>query len=158
MASDPARSLVSSARKARLRAKAEYSGFKVRAALQTNGRKIYSGCNIENASYGLTVCAERVALLKAVSEGVQKFRALFGGRHRCREADTTLRRLSAAPMGVLRGYRRPPGQPQGENEDLPTSGATSPPLRQASSLKARAVGPPASAQGFGLVPPKSIGT
>ena len=76
MASDPARSLVSSARKARLRAKAEYSGFKVGAALQTNGRKIYSGCNIENASYGLTVCAERVALLKAVSEGVQKFRAL----------------------------------------------------------------------------------
>jgi cytidine deaminase len=48
----------------------------VGAALQTNGRKIYSGCNIENASYGLTVCAERVVLLKALSEGVRKFRAL----------------------------------------------------------------------------------
>ena len=70
------RILVSSARKARSKALACYSGFKVGAALQTNGRKIYSGCNIENASYGLTVCAERVALLKALSEGATKFRAL----------------------------------------------------------------------------------
>ncbi len=76
MASDPAQSLIRTARKARLRARAQYSGFKVGAALQTNGRKIYSGCNIENASYGLTVCAERVVLLKALSEGVRKFRAL----------------------------------------------------------------------------------
>ncbi|HEX9726659.1 MAG TPA: cytidine deaminase [Vicinamibacteria bacterium] len=69
-------SLLSAARKARARALARYSGFKVGAALQTNGRKIYSGCNIENASYGLSVCAERVALLKALSEGVTRFRAL----------------------------------------------------------------------------------
>jgi cytidine deaminase len=76
MASDPARSLITTARKARAKARSKYSGFKVGAALQTNGRKIYSGCNIENASYGLSVCAERVALLKALSEGVTKFRAL----------------------------------------------------------------------------------
>lgn len=74
--SPAARSLLSTARKVRRRALAHYSGFKVGAALQTNGRKIYSGVNIENASYGLTVCAERVALLKALSEGVTKFRAL----------------------------------------------------------------------------------
>ena len=76
MASKPPPSLISSARKARTLAKAGYSGFKVGAALQTNRRKVYSGCNIENASYGLSVCAERVALLKAVSEGVKEFRAL----------------------------------------------------------------------------------
>ena len=76
MASEPARSFVSSARKTRTRAKAGYSDFKVGAALQTNGRTIYSGCNIENASYGLSVCAKRVALLKAESEGVKEFRAL----------------------------------------------------------------------------------
>jgi len=70
------KSLVSAARKARPRALARYSRFKVGAALQTNSRKVYSGCNIENASYGLSVCAERVALLKALSEGVTKFRAL----------------------------------------------------------------------------------
>jgi len=76
MAKRAARSLIGSARKARSKACARYSGFKVGAALQTNGRKIYSGCNIENASYGLSVCAERVALWKALSEGVTKFRAL----------------------------------------------------------------------------------
>lgn len=72
----PEKSLLTAARKARGRALARYSGFKVGAALQTNGRKVYSGCNIENASYGLSVCAERVTLLKALSEGVRKFRAL----------------------------------------------------------------------------------
>jgi cytidine deaminase len=76
MAKHPAHALIGAARKARRKAQAGYSNFKVGAALQTNGRKIYSGCNIENASYGLTVCAERVALLKALSEGAKKFRAL----------------------------------------------------------------------------------
>ena len=71
-----AKPLVDAARKARTRALARYSGFKVGAALRTNGRKIYAGCNIENASYGLSVCAERVALVKALSEGATRFRAL----------------------------------------------------------------------------------
>jgi cytidine deaminase len=61
--------LVAAATDARLRAHARYSGFKVGAALETADGAIVSGCNIENASYGLTLCAERVALVKALSEG-----------------------------------------------------------------------------------------
>lgn len=53
-----------------------YSKFKVGAALLTKENKIYTGANIENASFGLTVCAERTALFKAVSEGSRKFGAL----------------------------------------------------------------------------------
>ncbi len=68
--------LVGPARKARLRAKATYSRFKVGAALETVNGKVYTGCNIENASYGLTICAERVALVKALSEGAKKFRSV----------------------------------------------------------------------------------
>ena len=72
----PSRQLLNAARKARTRAQASYSGFKVGAALEVVGGKIVTGCNIENASYGLSVCAERVALLKALSEGIKRFRAL----------------------------------------------------------------------------------
>ena len=57
------------AKKARTRAHAPYSGHSIGAALLTRDGKIISGCNIENASYGGTVCAERVAIWKAVSEG-----------------------------------------------------------------------------------------
>lgn len=65
--------LIAHAAEARERAIAPFSGFKVGAALRTKAGKIYEGCNIENASFGLTVCAERVALFKALSEGEREF-------------------------------------------------------------------------------------
>jgi cytidine deaminase len=68
-----ANELVARAAAARHRAIAPYSHFKVGAALKTTAGKIFDGCNIENASYNLTVCAERVALLKALSEGERDF-------------------------------------------------------------------------------------
>jgi cytidine deaminase len=72
-ASDSLAALVSAARQARERAIAPYSHFLVGAALETADGRIITGCNIENASYGLTTCAERVALLKALSEGHRTF-------------------------------------------------------------------------------------
>ena len=65
--------LVDAARAARAHAVAEFSGFKVGAALETNTGEIITGCNVENATYGLTVCAERVAIFKALSEGKRSF-------------------------------------------------------------------------------------
>ena len=65
--------LVAAARAAREHAVADYSGFKVGAALETDTGEIITGCNIENATYGLTVCAERVAIFKALSEGKRSF-------------------------------------------------------------------------------------
>jgi cytidine deaminase len=66
--------LISAARQARRRAQARFSGFKVGAALETADGTIITGCNIENATYGLTICAERVAMFKALSEGHTRFR------------------------------------------------------------------------------------
>ena len=68
--------LVKAARRARRNAHADYSHFKVGAALETADGTIITGCNIENATYGLTVCAERVAMWKALSEGHRKFRRI----------------------------------------------------------------------------------
>src|SRR5437762_7042048 len=68
--------LVQRATEAREHAYAPYSSFKVGAALLASNGGVFTGCNVENASYGLTVCAERVALWKAVSEGARDFVAL----------------------------------------------------------------------------------
>ena len=65
--------LIDSARRAREHAQAQYSGFKVGAALELADGSVVTGCNIENATYGLTLCAERVALVKALSEGHTTF-------------------------------------------------------------------------------------
>ncbi|MBE5865040.1 MAG: cytidine deaminase [Lachnospiraceae bacterium] len=68
--------LVQAALKAREHAYAPYSGYAVGAALLTEDGLVYTGCNIENASYGATNCAERTAFFKAVSEGHRKFDAI----------------------------------------------------------------------------------
>jgi cytidine deaminase len=68
--------LIAVAGRARNHAHAPYSHFNVGAALQATNGQVFSGCNIENATYGLTVCAERVAILKALSEGETEFRRL----------------------------------------------------------------------------------
>src|SRR5437588_8522310 len=66
--------LLDAARAARLNAHAPFSNFKVGAALETEDGHIITGCNVENATYGLTICAERVAVFKAISEGYRSFR------------------------------------------------------------------------------------
>lgn len=68
--------LITAAREARQRARASFSHFKVGAALETTDGLIVTGCNIENATYGLTLCAERVAVFKAISEGHDSFRRI----------------------------------------------------------------------------------
>src|SRR5580704_17968958 len=66
--------LIDAALAARLHAFAPYSNFLVGAAIEDDAGAIHTGCNVENATYGLTVCAERIAIFKAISEGVRKFR------------------------------------------------------------------------------------
>ena len=66
--------LVEAAIRARENAHAPFSHFRVGAAVEDADGRIYTGCNVENATYGLTMCAERVATFKAISEGARKFR------------------------------------------------------------------------------------
>lgn len=68
--------LTAAALAARENAHAPYSKFCVGAALEDNAGRIHTGCNVENATYGLTLCAERVAVFKAISEGVRKFQRI----------------------------------------------------------------------------------
>jgi cytidine deaminase len=68
--------LIESALKARENARAPYSNFKVGAAVESSTGDIIAGCNVESSSYGLTNCAERTALFKAVSEGHTSFKAI----------------------------------------------------------------------------------
>ena len=85
--------LISLAKKARARAYAPYSKFKVGAAVLAESGRIYKGCNVENASYGLTVCAERAAISRMVSEGETKFKAI---------AVVTDQKRPASPCGACR--------------------------------------------------------
>jgi cytidine deaminase len=70
------KNLIEKATEARENAHAPFSNFKVGAALLTESGEIFTGCNVENASYGLTMCAERVAIFKAISEGKKDFTQL----------------------------------------------------------------------------------
>jgi cytidine deaminase len=85
--------LINRAKTAARHARAPFSNFAVGAAIQTHEGKIYSGCNIENSSFGLTICAERVAIFKAISAGAKKFTAI---------AITSLSKKSCPPCGACR--------------------------------------------------------
>ncbi|MDQ2899404.1 MAG: cytidine deaminase [Acidobacteriota bacterium] len=67
------RNLIEAAIAARENACAPFSKFRVGAALQDDAGRVFTGCNVENATYGLTICAERVAVFKAISEGARRF-------------------------------------------------------------------------------------
>ena len=116
------------ARAARHRAFAPFSGFKVGAALLAETGEIVTGCNVESATYGLTMCAERVAIFKAISDGLHEFAALAV------VADSS--RVSA-PCGACRQVlwesgRRPlgaPGRPQGPVAHAAAGGAAAASLR-----------------------------
>jgi cytidine deaminase len=69
-------SLAVAALVARMHAHAPYSNFLVGAALEDETGRVHTGCNVENATYGLTLCAERVAVFKAISEGARKFQRI----------------------------------------------------------------------------------
>src|SRR5947208_17118939 len=71
--SDRRSQLLDAARAVRRHAHASFSHFQVGAALETADGQVITGCNVENATYGLTICAERVALFKAISEGQRRF-------------------------------------------------------------------------------------
>ncbi len=92
--------LLQKAAEARRLAYAPYSHYKVGACLLTTNGKTYSGCNIENAAFGPTICAERTAIFKAVSEGVTDFHAIaiVGGPEDAPETELP----PAYPCGVCR--------------------------------------------------------
>jgi cytidine deaminase len=69
-------SLIEAAKQSRENAHAPFSNFRVGAAVHSSSGRIFGGCNVENASYGLTLCAERVAIFKAISEGERGFDAI----------------------------------------------------------------------------------
>ncbi|MBR1993194.1 MAG: cytidine deaminase [Firmicutes bacterium] len=87
--------LYTEALKARENAYAPFSGFQVGAALLTEDGQVYTGVNIENSSYGATICAERTAFVKAISEGHRKFKAL---------AVTAGDEQEALPCGICRQF------------------------------------------------------
>jgi cytidine deaminase len=95
--------LIALARQARDRAYAPYSNFPVGAALLGRSGRVYTGCNVENAAYPLSTCAERTAVTKAVSEGEREF-----------EAIAVVTATGATPCGACRQVLREFGGPEGD--------------------------------------------
>ena len=100
------RELINMAVEAAKRAYAPYSGFKVGAAIECADGRVYTGCNVENAALGGSICAERTAALKAISEGFQSFRRIAiwaDGEDYCMPCGTCRQFLSefSADMEVL---------------------------------------------------------
>ena len=93
--------LIIHAFEARTKSYCKYSGYAVGAALLTSDGEIYRGCNVENSSYGATICAERCAALKAVSEGDKQFKAvaIVGGLKDAKELSDY-----AYPCGICRQF------------------------------------------------------
>jgi cytidine deaminase len=104
--SEDIESLIEAAKRARMQSVAPFSNFQVGAAVRTAGGKVYTGCNIESASYGLTVCAERVAIWKALSEGERHFSdlAVVADTETLREAR---RSCSQTSTGKARSFISP---------------------------------------------------
>jgi hypothetical protein len=92
--------LLAAALAARRHAFAPYSKFQVGAAIEDSDGRIHTGCNVENATYGLTVCAERVAVFKAISEGVRSQVPPRRRGRRYRRSHAALRRVPPDPLGV----------------------------------------------------------
>lgn len=88
--------LVDACLEAKNNAYAKYSNFRVGAALLSEDGRIFKGCNVENVSYGLTICAERTAYVKAVSEGVQKFKGIA--------VCTDVKKKLVSPCGACRQF------------------------------------------------------
>ena len=91
--------LIDAAIEARTKAFAPYSKFLVGAALLAEDGSIVTGCNVESASYGLTICAERVALFKGISDGKRPLHTSCRGDG-CGRVDPTVWRVSATALGV----------------------------------------------------------
>jgi cytidine deaminase len=77
------KSLEQTAKAAQDRAYAPYSGYQVGAALETDDGRVFQGCNVENSSFSITCCAERVALFSAITEGARAFRRLVVSANGC---------------------------------------------------------------------------
>jgi cytidine deaminase len=95
--------LITLARKARTQAYAPYSNFAVGAALLSHSGRVFTGCNVENAAYPLTTCAERTAMTKAISEGELSFDAI-----------AVVTATGASPCGACRQILREFGGPDGD--------------------------------------------
>ncbi len=111
MPDDP---LLTAALAARENAWAPFSNFRVGAALEDETGRIFTGCNVENATYGLSVCAERTAVLKAISEGARKFRRVAVAAD-TDSAHAALRSLPPDPVGILRRCGNNADQPARQN-------------------------------------------